>query len=189
MNTKTLMAYGIVTLLVGCAGEDAMRKTAATSASMVNDYRKGLENYFHAENQTLGATEARVNDLMKDQQLIAGSVDTRMTAWKAIKNDAAINLYSALTTVSGETILATSPELRTLQPVAASPVVQVDTKQFDAVVKSLSTLSKDPSFTDRVKFLSKYGSAVSTAYKASLDKAAAKATEDTSTTKAINPNK
>ena len=102
-----------------------------------------------------------------------------------------LNLYNALTVVPPETILATSPELRTLQPVASAPQIKVDTKQFDTVVKTLNTLAKQPGFSDRVSFLVKYGSAVSAAYKSSMDKAAmqAKDTQGKAQSPAANPNK
>ena len=191
MNGKLLLSCVVVALLMGCAGENAMRTTASISASMLNDYRKGLENYVQVENEILSATEARVNDLASDQQFIAGNVNVRITAWKVVKNDAALNLYNALTVVPPETILATSPELRTLQPVASAPQIKVDTKQFDTVVKTLNTLAKQPGFSDRVSFLVKYGSAVSAAYKSSMDKAAmqAKDTQGKAQSPAANPNK
>src|SRR5262245_41981823 len=142
MNGKPLLSCVVVVFLVGCAGENAMRTTASISASMLNEYRKGLENYVQVENETLSATEARVNDLASDQQFISGNVNVRLTAWQAVKNDTALNLYNVLTVVPPETILATSPELRTLQPAASPPEITVDTKQFDAVVKTLHTLAK-----------------------------------------------
>ncbi len=185
MCGKVLLFCALVAFLPGCGGETAMRTTASISASMLNDYREGLENYVDAENETLSATEARVNDLGSDQQFIAGNVNARITAWKAVKNDAALNLYNALTAVPPETILAVSPELRTLQPVASNPGITVDTKQFDVVVQTLTSVAKSSSFSDRVKFLAKYGSAVSAAYKSSMDAAAAKAKD--ATVKARSP--
>src|SRR5215831_3765354 len=112
MNEKLLLLCVVLVFIVGCAGEDAMRTTASISASMLNEYRRGLENYVQVENETLSGTEARVNDLTSDQQFIAGNVNVRLTAWKVAKNDTALNLYNTLTIVPPETILATSPELR-----------------------------------------------------------------------------
>jgi hypothetical protein len=178
MKLSQLLPFIAIVLTTGCFGETAMRTTAATSAVMVNDYRKGLENYVEAENNVLSATEARINAIAKDQRWIATNVDTQTIGWKATNNDAALNLFSALTTVTAESILTTSPELRTLQSIGQTVGIQVDTKQFDTVVKSLTTLAKDPSFNDRVRFPSEYGVAVSKAYKDSLDKAAKNATEN-----------
>jgi len=175
MNIKMLLLCILTEFLMGCAGEAAMESAATVSAIMLNDYRKGFENYVQAENNTLSATEARLNELAKDEQFIGGHVAVRTTAWKTVKNEAALNLYNALTAVPSENILATSPELKTLQPVEGPLPLTVDTKQFDAVVKTLNTLAKKPDFMDRLSFLKEYGSAVSSAYKASMDEAAKKA--------------
>src|SRR5262249_5822365 len=114
----TLYALLGVVLVVtaGCAGESAMRTTASISASMLNDYRTGLVRYVQVENDALSATAARINDLTSDERFIAASVDARITAWKAVKNEAALNVYNAMTVVPPEIILSTSPELKTLQP-------------------------------------------------------------------------
>jgi hypothetical protein len=175
MTRRTLVLLSASLLLSGCAGESAMRTAASTSASILDEYRKGLENYVNAENQALNATDARINDLAVDERKMAGTVGARLTGWKAVKNESALNMFDALTEVTPEVVLASSPDLRMLQPPSAPISVTVDTKQFSAVVKSLSALGKAPDLSDRVSFLQKYGATVADAYKSSLDDAAAKA--------------
>lgn len=172
-------------LLAGCAGEEAMRETAARSASMLNSYGNSVDTFLKAQNETLAAVHDRVKDLEKDQKFLAGKVEVRRDAWVTTNNTAALRLYDNLADEDVQEVLAQSPELQSLRPAAPPPKVEVDTKPYATVVKSLTALSKEPSFHDRVSFLIDFGRAVAAEHKAMTEKATEKAKDDAA--KATNP--
>lgn len=172
--------------LAGCAGEEGMRNAASISASMYNNYGQGVGKFFDAENETLAAVDTRVKDLDSERQFVTGKVDIRRRAWATTNNASALRLYDNLAADSVEKVVGSSPDLQTLRPTAPPPRVTVDTKPYDAVVKSLTALAQEPSLSDRVSFLIAFGQQVAAKHKEMTEKSADKAKKDTANAKSLD---
>jgi hypothetical protein len=172
IRPRNVAAAVVCATLGACAGEQAMRDTAAISARIVNGMETETDRFVARQNELNEEDAKRLQALRQARATLGLSAQTRLAGWRAAGDGDAVAMREALTAPPWTDVLAGSGALATLRPPAAPHLTPVDAAPFDNVVRQLNELSAAPSLRDRVQFLVSYGRDVNEAYRKSVAKAA-----------------
>lgn len=165
--------FGLVQLLsaAGCATSRAAQDTANLSANSLNEFKLNLTNFMKQEDTLRAEDQSRLTDLEAESNALKTESSQITDSWQLLNDKTALSLYNVLTHKTAADISKQSIALLQLQTVDSAINTQINSQQFDTVVKELHVIGSNQTFSDRVKAYITFGQAVGTAYKKDGDAA------------------
>lgn len=157
--------------LTACA-TDAVRPTAVATMRLTQDLKKEMASFADRQNREINARHRAIAVLRTEQQLTVVRAANQRRDWRSVKDEAAIRLFEEATAPSAVPGLATRLGQK---PEEAFPVsaVNIDGRQYDAMLKALKPLARNSSPLTDVKFLLAFGQSVVDQMKKDVETAAA----------------
>lgn len=166
-----LLILPTLTLLAGCAA-DAIRPTAAGTASLTQNLKTELTSFAARQNAEMEARRASVAILDENSSLSAFEARKHLMDWRASDNKAALRIYEQATSTHPPTLPAGALIASPLTVQSTARGVQPDVKDYDAVLTALKPLAGRRSAADQVGFVLSYGRALTERMRENVAKAA-----------------
>lgn len=148
MRPYFLLASALLT--AGCAGETEMRQVAGRSGAVLTQYRAALGEFVAGQSAINAANESRLEQLRMLAQDRRGEIATRVTTWRLSGNEAALRRFQVVSESGSDDALAAAGPA----PVRPTPAeLKFDSKEVDAVIKSLVDLQKPVDAQQRLETL------------------------------------
>ncbi len=155
----------------GCTTTQAAQDTANFSAKSLNEFKLKLNSFIEEENTVQVDDGTRVRELQIDTNTLKAEAGQISDRWQLAGDKTAPALYATLTRVTAADISQQSSAMMLLQPPPTVTNTQVNSQQFDLVVKQLNAIGANQSLRDRLTAYVNFGQAVNSSYQSDVDSA------------------